>query len=115
MPGGVLNAIGLSNPGVKEFKSEIIEGKQEHKPVIVSVFGATSHEVKDLVSDLEETEPAGYELNLSCPHGGKYGATVGQDPALVEEITRETRTVTERPLMVKLSGHYVKLLQVMAH
>lgn len=109
---GFLNAIGLANPGFRSFKPEILEGLEAGKPVIVSVFGATPQEVSEIVAELEETEPTGYELNLSCPHGGKYGSTVGQDPELVEMITSETRCMTKRPLFVKVSSNVTDLVEI---
>lgn len=109
---GFINAIGLSNPGFHAFKQEISEGQKAGKPVFVSVFGATSQEVREIVEGLEETEPAGYELNVSCPHGGKYGAIVGQDPDLVKAMIYELRKVTKRPLIVKLSSNVTDIVEI---
>ncbi|MFQ6123204.1 MAG: dihydroorotate dehydrogenase [Candidatus Heimdallarchaeota archaeon] len=109
---GFINAIGLSNPGFRAFKQEISEGQKAGKPVFVSVFGATSQELREIVEGLEETEPAGYELNVSCPHGGQYGAIVGQDPDLVKAMTRELRKVTKRPLFVKLSSNVTDIVEI---
>lgn len=109
---GFINAIGLSNPGFRAFKREISEGQKAGKPVFVSVFGATPQEVREIVEGLEETEPAGYELNMSCPHGGKYGAIVGQDPNLVKAMTYELRKVTKRPLIVKLSSNVTDIVEI---
>ena len=110
--GGFINAIGLSNPGFRAFKQEILEGQKAGKPVFVSVFGATPQEVREIVNGLEETEPAGYELNVSCPHGGKYGAIVGQAPDLVEAITHEIKQITKRPLFVKLSSNVADIVEI---
>jgi len=109
---GFINAIGLSNPGFRAFKQEISEGQKAGKPVFVSVFGATPQEVREIVESLEETEPAGYELNVSCPHGGKYGAIVGQDPNLVKAMAYELRKVTKRPLIVKLSSNVTDIVEI---
>lgn len=109
---GFINAIGLSNPGFRAFKQEISEGQKAGKPVFVSVFGATPQEVREIVEGLEETEPAGYELNVSCPHGGKYGAIMGQDPDLVKAMTLELRKVTKRPLFVKLSSNVTDIVEI---
>jgi len=109
---GFINAIGLSNPGFRAFKQEILEGQKTGKPVFVSVFGATPQEVREIVESLEEIEPAGYELNVSCPHGGKYGAIVGQDPDLVKAMTHELRKVTKRPLFVKLSSNVTDIVEI---
>lgn len=109
---GFINAIGLSNPGFRAFKQEISEGQKAGKPVFVSVFGATPQEVREIVEGLEETDPAGYELNVSCPHGGKYGAIVGQDPDLVKAMTYELRKVTKRPLFVKLSSNVTDIVEI---
>lgn len=109
---GFINAIGLSNPGFHAFKQEISEGQKAGKPVFVSVFGATPQEVREIVEGLEETEPAGYELNVSCPHGGKYGVIVGQDPDLVKAMTYELRKVTKRPLIVKLSSNVTDIVEI---
>ncbi|MHA1355566.1 MAG: tRNA-dihydrouridine synthase [Candidatus Heimdallarchaeota archaeon] len=58
---------------------------------------------------LAQGKPDAFELNVSCPHGGKYGATIGQDPALVEEITREVKKATKIPVYVKISPNLTDL------
>jgi len=109
---GFLNAIGLANPGVHSFKQELIEGKKAGKPVFVSIFAATPLEIRELIEELEESEPAGYELNLSCPHGGEYGAIVGQDPKLVEKITTAAKKSTKRPIFVKVSSNVTNIVEI---
>jgi len=96
--GGLLNAMGLPNPS-REFVDEVkpLTGK----PVIVSIYGGNAHEFR-MVAAWFEGIAAAFELNLSCPHAGGYGAALGTDPVLVEECTRAVCSLGT-PTWVKLT------------
>ncbi|MGQ9469487.1 MAG: dihydroorotate dehydrogenase [Nitrososphaerales archaeon] len=110
--GGYLNAIGLSNPGVKEFHNELSKSNIENLPLIVSLFGAKPSEFKEMVSILDELKIKAYELNLSCPHVKGFGIEVGQDPKAVREIVKAIKEETKKPLFVKLSPNVTDIVEM---
>ncbi|MCP8309084.1 MAG: dihydroorotate dehydrogenase [archaeon] len=110
--GGYLNAIGLSNPGVKEFYNELSKSKIEDLPLVVSLFGAKPSEFKEMVSILEELKIKAYELNLSCPHVKGFGIEVGQDHKAIREVIKAIKEETKKPLFVKLSPNVTDIVKM---
>ena len=104
-PCGMLNAIGLENPGVKIFiKEKLPFLRQYNVAVIVNVFGETLDEYKQVVEMVSETEGVhGLEINISCPNVKKGGIVFGTDPDMAYEITKEVKSVTDLPVLVKLT------------
>lgn len=108
--GSMINAMGLPNPGCIDFLDELIEVKKKTTvPILASIFGKNVEEFLLVAKTLAKGKPDAFELNVSCPHGGKYGATIGQDPILVEEITREVKKATKIPVFVKISPNLTDL------
>lgn len=97
---GFLNAMGLPNPSYKNFQREIDTAKEGGIPVIASIFGGSADEFSEIAGSLRADA---FELNVSCPHACGYGAQVGSDPTLVEEITRAVKSATSAPVWVKLT------------
>ncbi len=109
--GNLINAMGLPNPGCEEFVSELMETKKRTKvPIIASIFGKDTEEFIFVAKTLHKGKPDAFELNISCPHGGKYGAIIGQDKNLVEEITKEIKKAVSVPVYVKISPNLSDLL-----
>lgn len=113
---GVLNSIGLQNPGVKHFIRYDLRWLKENAselPVIVNVCG---HRVSEYVAVIERLEQesgvAAYELNISCPNLDAGGMTIGADPAAAAEVTQVCRAVTSRPLIVKLTPNVSDITEV---
>jgi dihydroorotate dehydrogenase (NAD+) catalytic subunit len=104
-PSGMLNAIGLQNPGVESFIREAMPFLKEYQtPVIVNIVGKTIGEYVAVAERLSEfSEIAGFELNISCPNVKEGGIAFGTDPGVAHEITKAVRRATRRPLIVKLS------------
>ncbi len=104
-PCGMLNAIGLENPGVKIFiKEKLPFLKQYNVAVIVNVFGETLDEYKQVAEIVSETEGVhGLEINISCPNVKKGGIVFGTDPDMAYEITKEVKSATDLPVIVKLT------------
>lgn len=103
-PSGVLNAIGLQNPGVRYFiKNELPRLKKMNAVIIVNIAGETIEEYCAVAEILSETAVDLFELNISCPNVKKGGAAFGTDPETVEMITREVKRFSSKPLIVKLS------------
>ncbi len=107
-PGGMLNSVGLANPGLKDVRARKLPWMRRNLgdlPVFVSVAGATSAEYAAVVSGLEpENGFAGYELNLSCPNDSHLGGKpFCFDPETLREVVERVRALTSRPLLVKLA------------
>ena len=103
--GGVLNAIGLQNIGVKAFVAEKLPHLRRYDtPIIANVFGSTISEYVEVIRVLEDTEGlSAYELNISCPNVEKGGVEYSTDPAATEAVVAAAKRASKRPLWVKLS------------
>ncbi|NJF26117.1 dihydroorotate dehydrogenase [Thermococcus sp. Bubb.Bath] len=101
LPYGLINAMGLPNPGWKGFL-EMVEGYTFDFPVIGSIFGGTPEEFAFLAEKLSDVADA-FELNLSCPHAKGYGMETGQKPENVYDIVRAVKDATDKPVIAKLT------------
>lgn len=104
-PSGMLNSIGLQNPGVEVLKSKDLPWLEgQGATVIVNVSGHSVEEYVAVIEALEETPQVhAYELNISCPNVDSGGLTFGTDPVLVTQVVSSCRARTKRPLIVKLT------------
>ncbi len=101
-PFSFINAVGLTNPGVEEFRKRISKIKiPPDKFLLTSIFGSNEKEFKEVAEKLVELTD-GFELNISCPHSDKYGQAIGQDNAIVEKITKSIVSLG-KPVFVKIS------------
>ncbi len=101
--GGLLNALGLANPGCETYlKQELPELLKANVPVIVSLAGSSEEEFSRMAELVNGFRVSGVELNLSCPHAEKRGLELGSDPEIVARIVRCVRSKTELPMWVKL-------------
>ncbi len=100
---GLINAMGLPNPGMEIYAAEVKEAKKGGVPVIGSVFGGTEDEIAELAGLMSRAGADAVELNLSCPHAKGYGAELGSTPELVESICRKAKKLTPVPLLAKLT------------
>ena len=101
--GGMLNAIGLQNPGIDVFvKRDIPFLKQFDTKIIVNVCGKTTEDYVDVVERLAEPVDM-LEINISCPNVKEGGIAFGQDPKAVEAITKAVKRVAKQPVIMKLS------------
>lgn len=103
--GGMLNAVGLQNIGVRAFVAEKLPELRKYRTaVIANVFGHTVAEYVEVIRVLEDAEGlAAYELNISCPNVDHRGAEFGFDPALTTEVVTAAQHAAKRPLWVKLA------------
>ena len=114
-PGGMLNAVGLQNPGVERVISEELPRLAQcfHKPVMANVSGFSTDEYR-LVCELlgRERQIGWLEVNISCPnvHGG--GMSFGTDPRAAAEVTRAVRAVTDKPIIMKLSPNVTDITEI---
>jgi dihydroorotate dehydrogenase (NAD+) catalytic subunit len=100
---GLLNAMGLPNPGINYFREELIELKNARIPTIVSIYGFSSEEFADVAETAVNIGADALELNVSCPHVEKAGAEIGCDTSLLAEVVEEVRKRVTKPVIVKLT------------
>lgn len=113
-PSGMLNSIGLQNPGVKKLMEVDLPWLAEQQAsVIVNVSG---HSVEEYVSVVEALEEAptidAYEINISCPNVDQGGLTFGTDVKAVEEVVSRCRANTARPMIVKLTPNVTDITEI---
>ena len=111
--GGMLNAIGLQNPGIDVFiERDIPYLKQYDTNIIVNVCGKTPDEYIDVVRRLAEEDVALLEINISCPNVKAGGIAFGQDPKQVEKITAQIKAVAKQPVIMKLSPNVTDITEM---
>ena len=102
--GGMLNAIGLQNPGIDVFlERDIPFLKQYDTRIVVNVCGKTTEDYVEVVERLGDADVDLLEINISCPNVKEGGIAFGQDPKAVEAITREVKRHAKQPVIMKLS------------
>ncbi len=118
-PDGMINAVGLQNPGVDKVISEELPklAKVFHKPVMANVSGFSVDDYVETVRRLDQDPAANkqigwFEINISCPnvHGG--GMAFGTCPQAAEEVTAAVRKVTKKPLFIKLSPNVTDIVEI---
>ena len=106
-PGGMLNSVGLANPGLKAVRADALPwlvSRLHAAKVLVNVVGFTEGEYAEVITGLEDVPGvAAYELNLSCPNTSAGGVEFGADPDVVRRVVAGCRAATRRPLIAKLS------------
>lgn len=112
---GMLNAVGLQNPGVdKVIEVELPKLREVFsKPSMANVSGFSLHEYVETVRKLDTVEDIGwFEVNISCPnvHGG--GMSFGTSPEMAETVTRAVREVTKKPIIIKLSPNVTDIVSI---
>ena len=101
---GLINAMGLPNPGINVYSGEIRFCKTVLKvPLIVSVFGYSAEEYAAVAKKALEAGADAVELNVSCPHVKQTGAEIGQSPKFLSEVVENVKAAINKPLIVKLS------------
>ena len=104
-PSGMLNSIGLQNPGVEAFcKGDLAWLATKDVPIIVNVAGHSISDFQQVIERLEDEPAVGaYELNISCPNVDQGGMTFGVDPQQAASVMHVCRELTSRPIIVKLT------------
>lgn len=117
-PSGIMNSIGLQNPGIEYFVNEELPFLLDKDTVTIANLGG--HSVEDYVkgaSILDETDVPMIELNISCPNVKEGGMAFGTNPSKASEVIKKVRKATKKPLIVKLSpnvgsiGEFAKLAE----
>lgn len=110
--GGMLNAIGLQNPGIETFcKRDIPFLKQFDTKIIVNVCGKTTEEYLEVVERLSDEPVDMLEINISCPNVKEGGIAFGQNPCSVEEITKAVKKKARQPVIMKLSPNVTDITE----
>ncbi len=111
--GGMINAIGLQNPGIDMFvKRDIPYLRQFDTKIIVNVCGKTTEDYVEVVERLRDEPVDLLEINISCPNVKEGGIAFGQDPKAVEAITREVKRRAKQPIIMKLSPNVTDITEV---
>jgi len=109
---GILNAMGLPNPGIDKYCEEIKVLKDANITVIGSIFGSDSNEFRELSEKMNISGVDALELNMSCPHAKGYGLEIGSDSKLVKEITSKVKESSNVPVFVKLSSNLEDIVEI---
>ncbi len=112
-PAGILNSVGLQNPGVNYFITrELPELKKYHTRLIANIAGNTIEEYCEMAEILSASDIDMIEMNISCPNVREGGVAFGVCPATVEEITKAVRVRCRKPLVVKLSPNVTDITEI---
>jgi len=109
---GLLNAMGLPNPGISHFKEEMKELKSTGVPTILSIYGYSSEEFVKVAETAAKMGADAIELNVSCPHVKKAGAEIGCDASLLAEIVEEVKKKVAKPVIVKLTPNVANIDEI---
>lgn len=112
-PSGMLNAIGLENPGVDRFLAKDLPFlKKSGATIGVNVCGHTEEEYLNVVRKLTDDAISFLEINISCPNVKQGALAFGTDPAMVEKITREIKEATDKPVVMKLTPNVTDIKEI---
>ncbi len=112
-PAGILNSVGLQNPGVNNFiRFELPELKKYSAKIIANMAGSTVEQYCEMARILSQSDVDMLEMNISCPNVKEGGVAFGTDADMVEKITSEVRKNTHKPLIVKLSPNVTDIVKM---
>ena len=112
-PMGILNSVGLQNPGVETFCKNMLPFiKKFDTNLIANISGNTIEEYCEMVEILSDSSIDMIEMNISCPNVKKGGLNFGTDPKMVEEITSEVKKHCKKPLIVKLTPNVTDITEI---
>lgn len=110
---GMLNAVGLQNPGVEVFVEKYLPKlKREGNVIIANVAGATLEDYRNIAERLDSTDVDMIELNISCPNVKHGGATWGTSCEGASTVTKAVRAATKKPIMVKLTPNVTNVVEI---
>lgn len=110
---GILNSVGLQNPGVEAFiEYELAELKKYSAKIIANMAGSTVEEYCEMAKILSASDVDMLEMNISCPNVKEGGVAFGTNPKMVEKITSEVKKCAKKPLIVKLSPNVTDIAEI---
>ncbi len=111
--GGMLNSVGLQNPGADYFMEEDIPFlRQFDTKIVVNLCGHTIEEYCAVAEKLSEADVDLFELNISCPNVSAGGITFGTDPKMAEQVVKEVKKFAKKPLIVKLTPNVTDITEI---
>lgn len=111
--GGMLNSIGLQNPGVEQYIKEDLEFlKDKDVRIITNVAGHSIKEYVKICEILDDTCVDMLEINISCPNIAEGGMSFGTDAKMAEEVTKAVKKITKKPVIIKLSPNVTDITQI---
>ncbi len=111
--GGMLNSVGLQNPGIDMFIREELPYLKTFRPkIIVNVVGKSIGEYRTVVEKLSDTDVDMLEINISCPNIKEGGISFGADPKMTAEITREIKKSARKPIIMKLTPNVTDITEI---
>jgi dihydroorotate dehydrogenase (NAD+) catalytic subunit len=111
--GGLINAMGLPNPGIDEYVSEIQRAKKVLAvPLIISIYGYSAEEFAEVAEKAAYAGADAVELNVSCPHVKETGSEIGQNPQVLESVVRKVKAVTKVPVFVKVTPNVTDIAKI---
>lgn len=114
--GGMMNAIGLQNPGIDTFVKRDIpflqDARKDGTKIIVNVCGKTTEDYLDVVEKLSDEPVDLLEINVSCPNVKEGGIAFGQNPKALYDITKEIKKVAKQPIIMKLSPNVTDITEM---
>ncbi|MBR0141485.1 MAG: dihydroorotate dehydrogenase [Ruminococcus sp.] len=112
-PSGMLNSVGLQNPGIDHFiDKELPYLLGKNLVILANIAGSTTEECVQVAEKLENTDVHMIELNISCPNVKHGGAAFGTSCDLAAEVTKQVRKATSKPLIVKLSPNVTSIAEI---
>lgn len=112
-PSGMLNSVGLQNPGIDHFiEKELPYLLQKDTVILANIAGSTVEECVQVAEKLESTDVHMIELNISCPNVKQGGAAFGTSCEMASEVVKQVRKVTSKPLVVKLSPNVTSISDI---
>ncbi len=112
-PAGMLNCVGLQNPGIDRFIAEQIPRLRRHDTAIIAnVSGNTVEEYCGMVEKISDADVDLIEMNISCPNVKCGGMAFGTQPKMVEEVVSEAKRYAKKPLIVKLSPNVTDIAEI---
>jgi len=110
---GLINAIGLPNPGIDEFANEIRAAKTVlNVPLIVSVYGFSEEEYATVAKKAVDAGADAIELNVSCPHVKETGSEIGQNQEILSKVVSKVKAKVDKPVHVKLSPNVTSITDI---
>ena len=109
---GLLNAMGLPNPGIDLYGQEMRKLQKSKTPIIGSIYAADAKDFVTLALKMQQFGASAIELNVSCPHAKRYGLEVGCDTTLLQAIVSSVKQQVKIPVFVKLSPNVVNIVEI---
>lgn len=110
---GLLNSMGLPNPGVDAALEEFEELlKTVNVPVIASIYGFSPEDFSVVAKKIDSLNFSAYELNVSCPHVKELGVEIGQNADAIFNVVRKVKSATSKPVLVKLSPNVSNIVEM---